>query len=271
MPDLVSLLESTPAARWHKQVHGHKRFASRLTYYRALCSCLSRLEPGAVFAGGDARERVVDKAGLKSASSLYKVLREGGVKSPSVMVIFEPPWQPEMQQPDIVDQLILETKIWDYWPHRRGWLNGLAGIDDRRFAATTMIDTLAAWAADHPRLALAGAGAAPELAVQDLGAIFDHRVPAESVRSLLDRVVELGVGPLGAALDAVDTVYDDLMGLYFETGSYVRRVLEEAMEQLDAIASLLPRLTDSAKADVAARLEPRFAQIRHQTIGKGDG
>lgn len=276
MTDLVTLLEQTPAAQWHRKVRDHP---SRLTYYRALCSCLYESEPGAAFTGKMAREQVVAEAGHTSASSLYRVLTVEGRQRPPVdgLLTLPPLESPELPEspasPDIVERLVLEAKIWDYWPHRVGWIKGLAGTvrDDRRFAATTMIATLAGWAADHPHLAMAGAGAAPLIAAHDLRVLLDGEVPVVAAESLLARVVEYAVGPLGTAVAVVvDTVYDELMDLCFEREPYVRGVLERLMPLLEDVAYFLPRLPETARAEVGGKLAPSFEEILRLANWKGD-
>ncbi|MFI0486617.1 hypothetical protein [Actinomadura sp. 9N215] len=279
MSTLAATLHSTCVSEWHMKVRGLKPIKEnkpprahrrRIDYYNALCRCLDAWRRGTDFSGEDARLAVVEAAGASSSSTLYNLMGKKKQTHPSLLAVVS---GTEMEgflptEGYSLGCLIAETKVWSHWPHREGWLNGLAAIspDDRHQAATTLIGTLVVWAAENPRLASAGAFAAPLSAVEDLCVIVNGQVPHAAAASLLARAVELAAGPLGTEPDMVlDTLYDDLMNLGFERHWYVDDLLARVQSGVKDLSHLADRMDDEVRGKVTGRLEPMLLELKRLT------
>ncbi|TDB81653.1 hypothetical protein E1264_32460 [Actinomadura sp. KC216] len=265
MSQLVPRIRETTISDWQRKIRGHAR---RIDYYKALDTCLETVVPGTVFTGADARHRLAEEVGVSSGSTLYNLVGDKKQKYPSLRVAVSGTPLLDLLPAGAVEALIAEAKVWSHWPHREGWLAGLAATapDDRRWAATTLISRMADWAARTPRLAAAEHAAAPLIAVQDLCLILDGEAAPADAAALLARVVELAAGPLGTEPDTVlDTAYDDLMRLGFEHPRYVRDALSRAGAGLGELAYLLNRVDGATRGAVADRLEPVLAEIMRLT------
>jgi len=82
------------------------------------------------------------------------------------------------QRRSVVDQLIDETKVWAYWPHREALVARYRIAPDLgpAAAADLLISSVAAWARNTPYLARALNNAPPVCAVEDLVAVNGGRL-----------------------------------------------------------------------------------------------
>ena len=260
---MVPHLQKNPIARWHLTVRGsegREPERKRVEYYEALHAWLEARDASAPYTEREARAELDRRTLHTSSSTLYSQLK----RRPLAITLPDGQVRGALAEAGVISRLTAETKIWDHWAHRAGWLNGLAatGSGGRRFAATTLIRVLAVWAAGNPTLANAEHCAPPLTAVADLCLVFDEQVAFDDAAALLTKVTEYAVGPLGASpLAVVDAVFDDLMGLGFEPAHFVHRQLERALEPLHELAFVLQRLPENLRADVGDRLVPRFEQV----------
>ncbi|MGH3375179.1 MAG: hypothetical protein ACRDP6_10595 [Actinoallomurus sp.] len=264
MVQLVSHLRKSPIAQWHLRVRGsegREPERKRVEYYEALHAWLEGRDADATYTEKEARAELDRRTLHSSSSTLYSQLK----RRPLAMALPDGPVRAALAEAGVISRLTAETKIWDHWAHRTGWLNGLAatgGGSGRRFAATTLIRVLAVWAAANPALAKAEYCAPPLTAVADLCLVFDEQVVFDDAAALLTKAMEYAIGPLGVSpLAVVDAVFDDLMGLGFEPAHIVHRQLERALEPLHELAFVLQRLPEDLRADVGDRLVPRFEQV----------
>lgn len=257
MADLVSRLTGTAAARWQKEAAGRGK---RPVYHDALLRCLAELPPAAPFPVGEAgRGLITGHLGLSSSSSLYRALNQDGELG------LEEQFAPLLPaRSDIIDRLLAEAKISTYWPYRTGWLRGLrrTNPDKARFAATTMVQTLAEWAAANPRLAAERDCAPPLAAVEDLCAIVERQLGLEEAADLLADAVRYAVGPSGAASsETVDLIYDDLMRLGFERSEQVHAAVRQLIEPLNEVEYIMTRLPTHDRQPLKDLLAPHFTAI----------
>lgn len=257
MADLVSQLGGTFTARWQERTGGRGK---RSTYYKALLDSLDELSPGVPFpTGREGRELLTGRVDVRSPSSLYRALGNDGD------LALEQRFSPLLPaKGDIVEKLVVETKIITYWPYRTGWLRGLrqTNPDKARFAATTMIQVVAEWAAANPRLAAERECAPPLAAAEDLCTIVDGPLALEEAAKLLASAVRYATGPSAATSpETVDLVYDDLMRLGFERSEQIDAAVRRLIEPLAEVQYLINRVPTQARRPLKDLLAPHFTAI----------
>lgn len=248
MDPLVSDLENTPSATWLRQLG---KTATRETYYRALRTVLTRdsADPGRK----PARVELDGLTGHQSSSTMYNALKRNSL----IAALRPSEFRDRLHDGDIVDRLIAEAKIWSYRCYRRGWIKGLSRVSGGpvRLGSTTLLRTLALWAAEEPALAAADGYAPPHIAVQDLCVVVgQHPLTEQESTLLLTQVAETAGGPLGVSPDAVvDAVYDQLMTVAYERPTSIRRSFEYLRESLRDMLHVLERMPEE---DAAEALPP---------------
>jgi hypothetical protein len=100
---------------------------------------------------------------------------------------------------DPVEQLIDETKVWSYWPHRQRLLNHLlaAGGGTRAGAEQALVRTLLTWARQNEALAAATGHSPPACAVEDLTVLHQGRLAAMRAGARLSDVLRHAVTAAG--------------------------------------------------------------------------
>ncbi|MFI5932225.1 hypothetical protein [Actinoplanes sp. NPDC051494] len=96
---------------------------------------------------------------------------------------------------DPVEQLLDETKIWSYWPHRQHLLTRVLepGMATEQ-AATALSASVAAWGRAHPALAAAVGHTPPACAVEDLTVLHQGRLAAVRAAAHLADVLRHATG-----------------------------------------------------------------------------
>jgi len=91
---------------------------------------------------------------------------------------------------DPVEQLIDETKVWSFWPHRQQLLGRrLTAATTRDEMAGALTDALSTWARQNPALAAAVGYAPPACAVEDLTVLHDGQLAGMRAASRLTDVL----------------------------------------------------------------------------------
>ncbi|MEO3788431.1 hypothetical protein ABGB12_34310 [Actinocorallia sp. B10E7] len=259
MVHLVLYLKQTPISNWQKRLGTP---AKRLEYYETLTALLR--ETDAAAQSRPQRQRIVEEVGRQSASTLYAALR----KLPLVDAIDQSATRSRLEQGDIVDRLLAETQIWSYHDHRLGWMNGLSRMraESTRMAATTLLQTVALWAAAEPALASSRPTIPPLSAAQDLCLVVEHHLPFDDAVALLERVITEATGPLGISPDAVvDAVYDELMRPYSRPET-VRDAFGRIRSSLRDIVHVLDRMSEE---EIAAALPSDVSLDTIRRLAKG--
>jgi hypothetical protein len=195
-PDLFH----TVVGEWHRRLsttRSPKRnhWHTKIIYFRSVARLLAT-HPGIRLTW----RRIVDAAGPQgSRSTFYEVagaharhpliedlIRDGRLDSIQLALCY--------RRADAVTQLVDETKVWSFWPHRERLL--------ARFAAAPMpaeameaalTEALTEWAKRNPALAAALDHAPPACAVEDLIIIKGGRVAAfhatNELSDLIRRVI----------------------------------------------------------------------------------
>jgi hypothetical protein len=103
-----------------------------------------------------------------------------------------------------VDQLIDETKVWSYWPHRDAWLADCRRRDlvTREVALAAAMAAMVAWAGSRPALAAALDFAPPMCAVEDLMLLRQGQLSARAAVAKLTEVIRESRCPPLRPLDA---------------------------------------------------------------------
>ncbi|GAA2588784.1 hypothetical protein GCM10010435_79060 [Winogradskya consettensis] len=96
---------------------------------------------------------------------------------------------------DPVEQLLDETKVWSYWPHRQQLLAYYAAHDLPPAAmATALTDTVATWGRQNEALAAAVSHTPPAGAVEDLTILHQGRLAAVRAAAQLSDVLRHSSG-----------------------------------------------------------------------------
>lgn len=259
MTYLIPYLQQTSISNWQKRLGAPTK---RLEYYETLTVLLR--ETGTHVPGRPPRQRIIEHVGRRSASTLYSVLK----KLPLADAIDPSATRSRLERGDIVDRLLAETQIWSYHDYRLGWMDGLSRMkaESTRLAATTLLQTVALWAAAEPALASGSPATPPLSAAQDLCLVVEHRLPFDDAVALLERVVTEATGPLGASPDAViDAVYDELMRLYTRPET-VRDAFGRIRDTLRDIIHALDRMSEE---EIAAALPPNISLDAVRQLARG--
>ncbi|MFD0683760.1 hypothetical protein [Actinomadura fibrosa] len=267
-------LDATVVARWVREVRAEaKRSAvgedrvittekARSRYYEIVLRALDSRPPGADHAMIDySYEDLYRRAGHKSPSTLYFTFGRGAKHALADRLPDET--RRAVGASDMVRTVVMELKTLSHWPYRQGWLDALAGTDDRRFAAETLVRVLADWAGANPRLAAHADYMPAASAVEDLGVICGRRTPAADITAFLARVLTTSVGPRAtSAADVLDLVHARLMAvLGFDRPGYVLEIVRRLDEPIGEVGYLVSQLRPDDRAAVRAELEARLAAL----------
>jgi hypothetical protein len=191
-PDLFH----TVVGEWHRRLsttRSAKRnhWHTKIIYFRSVAHLLSTYP--------DVRltwRRIVEAAGPQgSRSTFYEVagaharhpliddlIRDGRLDSIQLALCY--------RRQDAVTQLVDETKVWSFWPHRERMLAEFAAEPMPPEAMeAALADALVRWASRHPGLAAALDYAPPVCAVEDLMIIKGGRVAAVRATSELSAII----------------------------------------------------------------------------------
>jgi hypothetical protein len=181
----LSVLEDTVAARWRRRLVGarpdqKRHWRTKVTYYDAV---FTLLESGS----GDALSwrTIVDAVRPRGHRSTFYEVAGPNAKHPLVGAYLEESGDAGIEAMQIaliyrrgmaVQQLIDETKVWSYWPHREG----MPCADDASLGAA-----VAAWTRRCPKVAAALGYAPPMCAVEDLLLVRRGQLSAHNAVELL--------------------------------------------------------------------------------------
>lgn len=194
-------LEETVTARWRQRLAGsrpeeRRHWRTRTAYYMAVNRLLS---------GGTCRpswSQVTDAVEPRGSRSTFYEVIGAHAKHSLIGELMATEAVDAMQlamcyqRASAVEQLIDETKVWAYWPHRE-YLSSRYRIDpdlDEQTATDLLLATVADWARRNEILARALSFAPPVCAVEDLLAICPGRFSAVNAASTLTRVMADAVG-----------------------------------------------------------------------------
>jgi hypothetical protein len=161
------------------------------------------------------------------------------------------------RESDAAEYLLDETKVWRYWRHRKGLLTTLRMATDltRRAAAEALTGVLADWAVADPGLAFQLNYSPPMAAVEDLLVIWGKDAPAAAAHAMLQRVIELALGPLGNTTEGVPAAVRPWLNKYLPPGQqppadHVAAMTESVLNGILAI-SVLPEAERRRAQDMA--------------------
>jgi hypothetical protein len=291
---LTGELDDTAVARWYRAA----RFrtdgarpdpspkAQRLTwqtrtrYYETLVELLAA-NGGAT--DGIGRDDLAARAGQRRPSTLYYLVSPTSPGSlAGALLVASPRRLYEKQRGEgVLDLLMLETKVWSYWPHREGWAETLdnLGVTSRWLAAAGLIRNVADWAVCSREVATAGGHAPPAAAVEDLLLLVDGNDPTAApardnylaeVTDLLTTVVRTavatsGIGP-GFVLGAV---HRRLAALVTSPVPASEQLTTELCDLVTALEHLLPTLAADERDRLADELAPRLRSVLASLAGTG--
>jgi hypothetical protein len=283
---LTGELDDTAVARWYRAARfrtdgartgaGPKaqrlNWQTRTRYYETLVEELAAT-------GGDSaevgRDALAAKAGQRRPSTLYYLVSPTSPGSLAGVLLSATPHRlyEKRRGTRVLDLLVLEAKVWSYWPHREGWVEALddLGVTDRWLAAAGLVRVVADWAACFRDLATAGGFAPPAAAVEDLLMLVDAADPAGArtrddqlaeVTEILTTVVRtaLGTGGIGPAF-VLGVVHRRLAALVAAPRAAPDQLTTELADLLTQLEHLLPTLPDDDRLRMADELAPRLRSI----------
>ncbi|MGI5243270.1 hypothetical protein [Dactylosporangium sp. CA-139066] len=271
MESVAFNLNSTTTARWYAaQLDVGK--GRRRQYLRVLDHSLRRSPelPD--------RNRISTLAGVRTPSTLYSNF------GPSAQTALINQHSEEMRfgtPGDVVQSLVIETKVYNHWRYREAWLAELSSTrpDDRGFASETLVRVLVTWAVANPDLAKLLHHSPPLSVIEDLlkicGTGEDVLALAGRVNRLLTRVVRTALRSDQPSSNAVlDLVRDELTALVNNEsrdlpGSLPRELTDSVGAALIDLEYNLPRLPEKDRKMVADELRPLIAHVL-DLLGEAD-
>jgi hypothetical protein len=202
----LDLLEDSIASRWRRRLVGarpgqKRHWRTKVTYYDAV---LGLLESGS---GDNVSWRaIVDAVRPRGhRSTFYEVagpnakhplagayLEDGGVDAMQIALLY--------RRGLAVEQLIDETKVWTYWPHREGMLDRLRNASTDVDAGALLLAAVAGWARRCPKVAASLDGAPPLCAVEDLLLVRRRQLSARSAVEILSTTMRRALAAPAAVL-----------------------------------------------------------------------
>jgi hypothetical protein len=193
---LASTLEDTVTARWRRQLvgakpHEKRHWRTKVAYYAAVCELLS----------ADAEtpltwRTIVDTVQPKGHRSTFYEIAGPNAKHPLLGALLEEQSSEAFQlvlcyrRRVAVHQLVDESKVWSYWPHR-DLLQARFRVAPDVDPGDLLVDTVAAWARNNQGVAGALEHTPPLCAVEDLVAVHDGQLsPQNAYAMLCDTIVE---------------------------------------------------------------------------------
>jgi hypothetical protein len=194
MPSVTPFsLDDTVTARWWRRLVGSgaqvkRHWRTKTAYYDALYELLRTAGPApltwqAIVAAARPngnRSTFYEVTGPSAKHALMSDLRATSTLDAMQICLC-------YQRRAVVDQLIDETKVWAYWPHREALLARYRIAPDLgpAAAADLLVSFVTTWARNTPQLAGTLSSAPPVCAVEDLVAINAGRLsPTNSYRRL---------------------------------------------------------------------------------------
>jgi hypothetical protein len=183
MTTTIEDLRYTVIGQWHRRLADNKsprrnHWQTKVVYYQAAAELLAA-RPGhpltwkSVVAAArprGCRSTFYEVAGAHARHRMVDDLIADG--RPDAMQIAL-----RYLRTDPVEQLIDETKVWSFWPHRQQLIaRQLTSGAAREELRTALIDALTAWARLNPALAAATGFTPPACAVEDLTVLHDGRL-----------------------------------------------------------------------------------------------
>ena len=193
---IASTLEDTVTARWRRQLvgakpHEKRHWRTKVAYYAAVCELLS--------AGTETPltwRTIVDTVQPKGHRSTFYEIAGPNAKHPLIGALLEEQSSEAFQlvlcyrRRVAVHQLVDESKVWSYWPHR-DLLQARFRVTPALDPADLVVATVAAWARNHQGVAAALDHAPPLCAVEDLVAVRHGQLSPQNAYAILyDTIVE---------------------------------------------------------------------------------
>jgi hypothetical protein len=256
---LTYQLLHTTTARWYAECLSSGKAGQRSKYVQTLAEALRS-------AAGKPIERaaLVAAAGGRSGSTLYSLF--GRKAADALLNRHEQHLRATQPIRDVVDGLVVEAKVWSHWPHREAWLAQLlrTGSVDRRVAADTLVQVLAAWAVRNPELAAALERQPPLSTVEDLLLICANPIPAGQARDVLAEVIRLACevehpsppAVLGAVQRDLSTL---VAGAEATTQDWAGSLIAGIADLLADLAYHLPRLSEAERLRLTTEAGPQLA------------
>ncbi|MGC5321169.1 hypothetical protein ACPXB5_20800 [Micromonospora arida] len=261
MSSLTQKLSNTKTAQWYAAQLGPGRPGRRRTYVHALHTAVNE-SPTATLS----RDAIVAAVGGRTSSTLYSLV--GQSSRASLLNQHGDDLRRTQRYGEVVDGLVIETKVWSHWRFREGWLDELVRLDseDSKLAAETLIRVLVTWATRNPHLAVMLECAPPLSAVEDLLVICGGNARlAEQVAAVLTQVVTLALDPAEPSSSAVlDMVRDKLNELLAGPRPPVELALELADRVTEALADLeyhLPALSPEQRRNMHDEVRPQLITL----------
>ena len=193
-------LAQTAIAGWYhrladNQCHRRNHWQTKIIYYRAVAELLAarpgcpmtwKTIVGAVRPRG-CRSTFYEVAGQHARHGMvHDLIADGSVRSIEIALRY--------QRPDAVEQLIDETKVWSFWPHRQHFAERALDLGTSPDPVPEKLHrALTAWAANNPDLAAANWHRPPACAVEDLTLLHRGRLAAMRAESRLAEVLRQSV------------------------------------------------------------------------------
>jgi hypothetical protein len=175
MSTTIEDLRYTVIGKWHRRLADNKsprrnHWQTKVVYYQAAAELLAA-RPGHPLTW----KSVVGAARPRGCRSTFYEVAGAHARHRMVDDLIADGRADVMQialryvRTDPVEQLIDETKVWSFWPHRQQLIARQAsGETTREGLEAALIDALTAWARQHPALAAAVGYMPPACAVEDL-------------------------------------------------------------------------------------------------------
>ena len=195
-PTIIEDLHRTVIGRWHTRLADNpsarrNHWQTKVVYFRAATELLSA-HPGQPLTWksvvGAARPRgcrstFYEVAGAHARHRMVDDLIGDG-RSDSIQIALR------YLRADPVEQLIDETKVWSFWPHRQDLLSRMltAGMSQDQMEEA-LTGSLTAWARSNKSLATALGHSPPACAVEDLTVLRHGRLGAANAASRLSDVL----------------------------------------------------------------------------------
>ena len=199
---IASTLEDTVTARWRRQLvgakpHEKRHWRTKVAYYAAVCELLSAgIEVPLTW------RTIVDTVRPKGHRSTFYEIAGPNAKHPLLGALLEEQSSEAFQlvlcyrRGVAVHQLVDESKVWSYWPHREALLARyrLAPTLDPEASGTLVIAGAAGWARRNPGVAAALDHAPPLCAVEDLVAVRGGQLSPQNAFALLHDALQKATG-----------------------------------------------------------------------------
>jgi hypothetical protein len=202
-------LDDTVTVRWRRDLAGTRdseksHWLTKTAYYSAVDRIIAAGQPEPI-----TWRAIVDSVRPRGNSSTFYGVTGPRARHPLLRAFAASDCVESLyialhyQRVSPVHQLIDETKVWSYWPHRDRWLAECRRRDvvTREMAIPAAMSALVAWAWERPALAAALEFAPPMCAVEDLMLLCQGQISARAAVAKLTDVVRDSRNPPRRALD----------------------------------------------------------------------